>query len=168
MTEEWRSSIEWWWSPYKIIYTHNQIIWLLNHIRGLRAGNWPAPDRNISGYTEWQFAQQGNRYKDYCRMTEGVAGNLERRLLKTGMDGAMAYLAYTCGCGYGEMARMFHITIDQAIENIDSAIRYCEGILTAREKEVGKTIPSDKPYQEWKLVQQTLHKKPIRAKNERV
>jgi len=153
-TEEWRGNIEWWWSPYKIIYTHNQLIWLLNHIRELRVSDWPPPNRNASGYTEWQFAQYGNRYKEYARMVESIAGNVERRLLKTSMDGAMAYLVYTCGLGYGEVAMQFHITSNETVNRVDSAIRYCEGKADRKE-----------PYNEWKLVRETLHKKLVRGKN---
>jgi len=150
----WRSSINWWWSPYKISFIHNQILWLLNHIRDLRVGDWPPdPDRS-SSYTEAQLAKHRGEYRAYIENIASIIGTVERRLLKTGMDGAMAYLAYACGLSYKEIARLFHISNNEVVNRVDSAIKYCEG---KGDKKI--------PYQQYIMFQNVLHNKLVRAKN---
>lgn len=152
----WRSSIEWWWSPYRITFTKNQILWLLNHIRDLRVGDWPPDPVRSSSYTEAQLARHRKEYKAYVENIASIIGTVERRLLKTGMDGAKAYLVYCVGLSYKEVARLFGMSIKEVVSQVDSAIKYCEGRYDKKE-----------PYGEWKMVQSTLHKKLVGAKNDK-
>lgn len=145
MTEEWHG-ITLWYSPYKIRYRRLEVIWILNHIRQLRIGDWPPdPDRS-SSYTDAHLAKNRGEYKAYVENVVSILGMVERRLLKTGMDGAMAYLVYAGGLGYGEVGKMFHLSSEQVIERVDNAISYCEG-------------KKDKPmsYEDYKFGRARLH-----------
>ena len=81
-----------WWSPYKISYTYSQCTWLLKNLMGMREGIWPPDPDGRSSYTDPRIINKSGEYKAYKENMGTVVGTLERRLLKTGMDGALAYL----------------------------------------------------------------------------
>ncbi|KKN71837.1 hypothetical protein LCGC14_0416910 [marine sediment metagenome] len=122
------SELEYWCSPYKITYPYRQVTWLLDAMKELRVGIWPPhPEGRSSGYIDPRIVLKSGEYKAYTENIGNVAGTLERRLKKTGYDGAMAYLVYSCGLSYHEVGRLFCIPEAKTIENVELAIRYCCG-----------------------------------------
>ena len=116
-----------WCSPYAITYKYAQITWILRNINSVREGEWPDIPDNVSGYIDPQIVVKSGEYKAYIETIAAVAGTIERRLLKTGVGGAMAYLRFTAGLSYREIARLFHIDKDEAYTGVNRAIKYCVG-----------------------------------------
>ena len=114
-----------WWSPYRITFTFAQITFLLQNIRELREGIYPPnPDGN-SSYTDPSIINKSSEYTAYTENIGTVIGTLERWLLKTGIDGAMAYLRYTAQLSYDEIAWLFHINPYEGRRRVERAIRRC-------------------------------------------
>tara|TARA_Y100000310_G_scaffold329844_1_gene400422 strand:+ start:296 stop:754 length:459 start_codon:yes stop_codon:yes gene_type:complete len=114
-----------WWSPYRITYTSSQIVWLLEHIVELREGIWPSnPEGRSSGYIDPKIRVSGE-YNRFSETVGIITGTLERRLLKTGLDGAMAYLRHSVELSYNEIAKLFHIPTSVAWERVNLAIKFC-------------------------------------------
>lgn len=114
-----------WYSPYKTTYTFRQITWLLSNIRELREGVWPPNPDGHSSYTDPRIVNKGGEYKAYVENIGTVVGTLERWLLEASIDGAMAYLHFTAGNSYSEIARMFHISKDEAYTRVIRVIKHC-------------------------------------------
>ena len=124
-----------WYSPYKITFTYSQVTWLLKNLCELREGFWPQnPDGRSSGYTDPQIINKSSEYKAYVENIGAVVGTVERRLLKTGMDGAMAYLRFTVQLSYSEIARLSGIRKVDAYPRVSRAIKYCVGEWDKRDK----------------------------------
>ncbi len=116
-----------WWSPYKISYTYSQCTWLLKNLMEMREGIWPPDPDGRSSYTDPRIINKSGEYKAYKENMGTVVGTLERRLLKTGMDGALAYLRFTVELSYREIAMLFHLHKDEVYIRANRAIRYCVG-----------------------------------------
>lgn len=119
--------LERWYSPYKITFNYGQICWLLSNIRELRIGVWPPNPEGKSSYTDPKIVVKGGEYKAYTENIGAIAGTVERRLLKTSMDGALAYLVYSDQLDYRWVARMFHMNETQVKARVNRAISYCVG-----------------------------------------
>ena len=116
-----------WWSPYRITFTFTQITWLLRYILELREGIYPPNPDGRSSYTDPRIRVKSSEYKAYTETISTVAGTIERRLLKTGMDGGMAYLHFTVELSYEEIAKIFGIRSKDVYTRVCKAIKFCTG-----------------------------------------
>lgn len=113
-----------WYEPRQIIFSHEQVLWLLDHIQILRDGKWPP--RPASGYVEPNIQKSPSRHAPFETPVQ-VAAELLARLGKAGQDGAMVKLMYCYGEDDETIARHWHITVDTAKRRINRAINYCCG-----------------------------------------
>ena len=116
-----------WWSPYRITFTFAQVTWVLRNIMEMREGIWPPNPDGRSSYIDPRIVIKGTGYKAYRETIGGVAGTIERRLLKTGHDGGMAYLRFTVDLSYSEIAKITQTPADIVEGKVDSAIRFSRG-----------------------------------------
>ena len=116
-----------WWSPYRITFTFAQVTWVLRNIMEMREGIWPPNPDGRSSYIDPRIVIKGSGYKAYKETIGAVAGTVERRLLKTGDDGGMAYLRFTVDLSYSEIAMLYGIRKKDVYPAVCKAIKYCVG-----------------------------------------
>lgn len=79
-------SIELWYPPKKIVFTRDQMLFLIEHIEMLSDGKYPA-DPN-SHYTDVEIQHQFNQSCPFQTPVE-LAAEVKVRLAKTGTDGKL-------------------------------------------------------------------------------
>jgi len=110
-----------WWSPEEIVYSREQVIFLLKHLSLLRAGCWPGQpvyDPKMP---------QPKRYKSVSVATaRGIAWAMDKRLEETGLDGLLAEASYGWSKDVKALAKSL-MPVDEVRERIDKAISYISG-----------------------------------------
>ena len=102
---------------HQIRFTKDQVKWLLEILPLLRNGWWP----------ESEDCQGAHSQRAYFQTPIEVAAELDARLEKTGIDGAMAEGRYTLSKPYESLAKQYNLGYDQVKRRIRRAIAYMSG-----------------------------------------
>lgn len=108
------------WPPKDIIYTREQIEWLLPHLDGLRAGIYP--DVVTSGYTDIPGGQirPCASYTTVCN----IAAEIDTRLQHCGLDRYLVEDHYAKGLEVENIAGMYYMPQEIIYRKIQSVISY--------------------------------------------
>ena len=118
--------IEEWYSPAEILFKRPHMIWLLTYLEILEGGEWiplPRDDeyRNHSLHPNAYFATPGL-----------MASEVNYRLDQTD-DGAIVKLYYKANITIYDVAKIGHISHDQAFYSIRSHVNYISGFRRRKE-----------------------------------
>lgn len=102
---------------YQIKFTQDQVKWLLEIVPLLRNGWWP----------ESEDCQGGHSRRAYWQTPIEVAIELDARLEKTGLDGAMAEGRYTLAKSYESLSRQYNLDHEYVERRIRRVIVYMSG-----------------------------------------
>ena len=77
-----------WYSPGDIIFSRDQIIWIISNMDIIESGRWPT-DFKVTGYTG---SKKGRRFGPaYFEVPCSISAEIKRRLKLTGKDGKILY-----------------------------------------------------------------------------
>jgi len=102
---------------YEIKFTQDQVIWLLGILPLLRNGWWPESDD----------CQGAHSRRAYFQTPIEIAIELDARLEKTGIDGAMAEGRYTLLKTHVALAQQYRMDEEIVRRRIERAIKYVSG-----------------------------------------
>jgi len=77
-----------WYEPREIIFSREQMLWLISWLLVLIEGNWP-PNPQGSGYTEAPNVQHSRSRHAYFETPCQIAAEVEWRLKRTGIEGKL-------------------------------------------------------------------------------
>lgn len=115
-----------WVNPSAVHYDREQVEWLLPHLRDLREGYYP-PEPRDSGYVEIQ-----HRITEHApyEMACGIAGDIDIRLARTGLDRYLVEEKYCNGLSEQEITEKLYMDEAEVYRRIASAVSYiASGIL---------------------------------------
>jgi hypothetical protein len=112
-----------WWPANEISYRLDQVYFLLEHVNTLRDGKYP-PDPGETGYNNAGWKASRNTKANFITPAEIIA-ELDRRLLRCGMDWYLVNDHYEDGLTVEEIAKLHHLDYDETWNCIQRAIAYC-------------------------------------------
>lgn len=125
-----------WWAPREIVFSQEQIVWLLQHLPSLDEGQWPPEP---GGYDEVRTNKpdwwKGAPFEKPCEF----GAEVRHRLEATGDDGLLVELHIVYESSLDHLARLKGLDEHQAARRIDRALRYMRG-----------WSRKDKTYREWR------------------
>lgn len=113
-----------WWAPREIVFSREQIEWLLRHLLALDEGQWPTQP---GGYDDVKTNKpdwwKGAYFETPCQFGAEVRYRLEA----TGDDGLLVLLCHTYETALEQVARMKSMDVPQVARRIERALRYMAG-----------------------------------------
>jgi hypothetical protein len=112
-----------WWPANEISYRLDQVYFLLEHVNTLRDGKYP-PDPGETVYNNAGWKASRNTKANFITPAEIIA-ELDRRLLRCGVDWYLVNDHYEDGLTVEEIAKLHHLDYDDTWNRIQRAIAYC-------------------------------------------
>jgi len=122
-----------WATPKSIVFSFEQMEWLLKNLEELLVGRWPPKPPGVA------IAQGPSTHRAYFEVPCQMAAEVESRIDNAGVDGRLCVNYYTKDDSIKYLAKCFRCSMQDIDERIESAMRYVSGW---RRKRIG--------YQEWR------------------
>lgn len=110
------------WLPHEIIFTREQVEWVLDNIHTLSCGSWPGTIP--SGYTELPSIGRVNP-RAYFETAILVAVEVELRIRKCGLDGYLVEEKYMDGLSEEDIAQTRSLLVGDVRRRINRVLFYC-------------------------------------------
>ncbi len=111
-----------WWAPNEIRYTREQVEFILDHLNTFRDGKYPQ-DPAITGFENAGWKASRNTKAAFITPAEIVA-ELDRRLLRCGLDWYLVNEHYEQGSTLEDIAKLHHMDYEDVWNRIQRAITY--------------------------------------------
>lgn len=127
---------ETWWPPREIVFSREQMEWLLKHLLALDEGQWPPEPGGYNdvktGKPEWW---RGAYFETPCQF----GAEVRHRLEATGSDGLLVLSYYVYDVDLEYLARLNGLDVHRLSRRIERVLRYMSGWKRKR-----------KTYREWR------------------
>ena len=116
-------------SPASIVFSQEQVVWLIKHLAIIRTGCWPS-DHKETGYTGSK--KRTINHRAYFETPVSIAAELDHRLESVGIDGILLEFAYSSETDdrlqlEQHLATAMRLDLDTIDRRIEQALRYCCG-----------------------------------------
>jgi hypothetical protein len=111
-----------WWAPNEIHYTRGQVEFILDNLNTLKDGRYP-PDPSDTGYQNAGWKASINTKASFITPVE-IYSEMDRRLLRCGMDWYLVHDHFEQGLTIEEIAKLHHLDYDDVWNRIQRAIAY--------------------------------------------
>jgi len=115
------AEIEQWWPLRSIIFSAQQVKWLISFLPVLREGRWPPFPH--TGYPQAPFGRRANRNGAPFESAAMVAAELDIRLKACGMDGWLVKMVY----GWGENYQSLGLADQELCRRLNRCLKYVTG-----------------------------------------
>jgi len=134
-----------WFEPSEIKYNHKHVVFILEYINILRDGKYPQNPQQ-TGYQNAGWRSSINTRAAFITPAE-IAAEVDRRLLRCGLDWYLVNDYYGNGLKIEDIAKMHHLDEDDVWTRIQRAIAYAASGPVPRWVNTGKRKGMD--YKEW-------------------
>ncbi len=111
-----------WWEPGEIRYRRDHVMFILEHLNTFMDGRYP-PDPGQTGYSNAGWKSSINTKAPFITAAE-IFAELDRRLLRCGLDWYLVHDHYERGLIVEDIATLHHMDYEDVWNRIQRAITY--------------------------------------------